>query len=80
MLKHDFSFVNFMDIEKKATALVVLKGILQQDLKSKQILTKIINKFEEDKEIIDFYTKHKLWKDVDFSKFDNELLKHSMTI
>lgn len=72
--------LNYMDKEKKNIALIALNSILQQPVKNKQILTKIINKFEEDKEIIDFYTKHKLWKDVDFSKFDNELLKHSMTI
>ncbi len=62
--------VHFVKIKQKSTAMIILEASLQHT-KDKITLTEIINKFSEDKEILDFYTKHKLWKYVNFSKLNN---------
>ena len=60
-------------IKEKSTAMIVLEASLRNN-KDRVILTKILNKFSKDQEIIDFYTKHKLWKHVDFNKLKNHKL------
>ncbi len=59
--------------------MIVLKAFLQ-NTKDKVILTNIIEMFNEDEEIVDFYTKHKLWKYVNFTKLNNKTLHYSMIL
>ena len=82
-LKSNFDgSLHFIIIKEKSTAMIVLKASLRHGVKNKAILTKILNKFSKDKEIIDFYTKHKLWNIVDFSKvkLNDNLIQYGMTI
>ena len=74
--------VLFVDIKEKSTAVIVLEASLKniKNTKNKVILNRIINKFSEDEEIVDFYTKHKLWKYVDFKKLNIELTQYGMTL
>ena len=62
--------------------MIVLEAYVQYSVKNKAILTKILNKFSKNQEIIDFYTKHKLWKQIEFSKvkLNNKLIQYGMTI
>ena len=68
-----------MNIDNVTTALLVLNILLQHKHKDEKLLTDIIKTFSEDKEVIDFYTKHKLWKHVNFSML-NDLVEYSMVI
>ena len=81
-LKNNFNgAIRLIDIKEKSTAIIVLKASLQH-MKNKIILTEILEKFNEDKEILDFYTKHNIWKYVDLSKvkFNDNLIQYGMTI
>ncbi len=69
-----------LNINIKSIALITLNVLSKHNDKDKIILNKIINKFKEDKEILDFYTKHKLWKYVDFNKLNNELTHYAMIL
>ena len=67
-------------IKEKSTAMIVLEASLRNN-KDRVILTKILNKFSKDQEIVDFYTKHKLWKHVDFNKLKNhKLFQYGMSL
>ena len=81
-LKNDFRSVCYINITKRNVAYIVLKVSAQQNIKDKKILTKIIENFKEDREFIDFYTKHHLWKYVYFSKvkLNDELIQHSILL
>ena len=61
--------------------MIVLEASLQHR-KNKAILTEIINKFSKDKEVVYFYTKHNIWKYVDFYKvkFNDKLSQYGMIL
>ncbi len=63
-------FIKFNFI-KKNDALIILKAYLNYNRKDKDILTRIIKQFNDDKKFTDFYTKHNLWKYVDFDELNN---------
>ena len=71
-----------VNINERNVVLIMLNSSLQHKNKNKEILTKIIKKFNKDREVVDFYTKYNLWKYVDFSKvkLNNELIKHSIIL
>ncbi len=73
--------IEFIDINERSKALIVLNFYLNHK-KDKDVLTKIIKKFHNDKEFIDFYTKHNIWKYVDFykTKLNDKLIKYTMTL
>ena len=79
-LNSDYNYaVNLINIKDKNTAMVVLNASLEHTI-NKTIITKIINKFNEDEEIVNFYTKHNLWKHVDFNKLNNQLMRYATMI
>ena len=78
-LKSNFSSaVQLIDIKQKSNAIIVLKASLLYP-KDKTILTSIIEEFNEDKDVVDFYTKYQLWKHVDFNVL-NKLTQYGMTL
>lgn len=66
-LKQNYTIVSLINIKKRRLALLVLNASLYYENKNKKVLNEIIKKFNKDKEFVDFYTKYKLWKYVDFS-------------
>ncbi len=81
-MKNNFnSFIYIKNIKEKSIAMIVLEASLLSNIKDKVILNKIIKKFNKDEEIVAFYTKHKFWKYVNFSKLKNKKLsQYVMTI
>ncbi len=77
-LKDDFDAGKLVDISVRSRALILLNAYLHYKANDKDILTKIIKKFN-DEEFKNIYTKHKLWKYVDFSKLSN-LIEYSMLL
>ncbi len=79
-LKNNFNAsFRLVIIKNNSTALILLEAFLQHR-KDKSILTEIIKKFSKYEEIVDFYTKHNLWKYVDSNKLNDKLIKYGMTI
>ncbi len=66
--------IPFVTFERNSTAMIVLEVFVKKNIKNKIILTKILNKFSKDQEILNFYTKHKLWNYVDFYKLNDNTL------
>ena len=60
--------------------MLLLEVSIQQQHKNKIILNEIIKKFSKDEEIVEFYTKHKLWKYVNFNNLDIKLTQYGMIL
>ena len=63
----------------KRNYLEVLKFLISNNQKDEKILNKIIKRYH-DKEFKDIYTKHNLWKYVDFSKLKKLDDKYTMVL
>ena len=77
-LNNNVECASLVNIDRRSIALILLKCCIQHNVKDKKILNDIINKFNDD-EFKNIYTKHKLWKYVDFSKL-KMLNKYFMTL
>ncbi len=67
-IKLALSRLDFRTKENCLTTLnLMIDDAVDKTLRS-NILTKIIKRFHKDKKIVDFYTKHKLWKHVKFNE------------
>ncbi len=76
-LNQNFNVAFSLNLYNRKIAFLVLRVSLQH--KDKKILTNIIEIFSKDKKIINFYTKHKLWKYVNFDRI-KDLDKYYMVI
>ncbi len=80
-IKQNIKSIWFADIKRRNIALLILKVYVKfNDKNKKYILTDILRNFNEDKKIIDFYTKHKLWKYVNFNELSDNFRMYGMAI
>ena len=73
--------LSFVVVKCKSTAMIVLKSLADNKLIDEIILTKILNKFSKDEEVLNFYTKHNFWKYVNFNRLRNhKLFQYGMSL